>query len=119
MLNENALRALEIDMAEGLACCADDPEFYEEMLGEYAAEGPARAEELQRFYEAADWADYAIRAHSVKSTSRMIGADAFAERARILETAAKAGDAAAVRAAHDAFLRDYRALQRGIREALE
>ena len=39
MLNENALTALEIDCSEGLACCAGDPEFYEEMLGEYAAEG--------------------------------------------------------------------------------
>ena len=115
MLDEAALAKLGIDAGEGMAYCADDPEFYEEMLGEYVREGDERLAELEKFFEGGDWPNYAIRAHSAKNTSRMIGARALSERARELELAAKAGDAEQVAAAHGAFLADYAALIGGIR----
>ncbi len=102
-----ALQALGLHTDEGLACCADDPEFYEEMLAEYAAEAPARIAQLEEQFNAADWKNYGISAHSAKSTSRMIGALALSERAKELEFAAKADDAETIRGAHAPFLRDY------------
>ncbi len=118
MANLEALREYGVDTDEGLAYCADDPEFYEEMLGEFLSEGEGRLADLRTFFETHDWKSYAICAHSVKSTSRMIGAKALSERARELELAGKAEDAAAVECAHAAFLAEYAALLNRLRAAL-
>lgn len=115
MLDMAVLEALGIDASDGLAYCADDPEFYGEMLAEYVNEGEANRAQMQRFFEGQDWDDYRIRAHSVKNTSRMIGAAALSERAHALELAAKDRDAAAIHALHAAFLTDYIALVDAIR----
>ena len=105
-----ALQALGLHTDEGLACCADDPEFYEEMLAEYAAEAPARIAQLEAQFGAADWKNYGISAHSAKSTSRMIGALALSERAKELEFAAKTDDAETIRGTHTSFLQEYELL---------
>ena len=89
MFDSQALAALGVDAEAGLAYCAGDPEFYAEMLGEYAAEARVGLDELERFYAGQDWQRYGIRAHLIKSTSRMIGATAFSELARALEFAAR------------------------------
>lgn len=112
------LQDLGLHTEDGLAYCADDPEFYAEMLQEYAAESAEKAAELARFYAARDWPNYAIRAHSLKSTSRMIGAQALSDRARGLEAAAKAGDEAAVAADHAPFLAALAALTGRLKELL-
>ena len=49
MLNTDALTRLDIDAEEGLAYCADDPDFYEEMLLEYLNESAGRLAELEQF----------------------------------------------------------------------
>ena len=112
------LQALGLDTGEGLLYCAEDPEFYEEMLREYVAEARAGTEDLEAFFTARAWDRYAIRAHSVKSTSRMIGARDLSEQARGLEAAAKERDERAVTEAHGPFLEAYRALAAGIPEGL-
>ena len=118
MLDMNALEALGIDAAEGLAYCADDPEFYEEMLVEYVNESEGNLAGLQQFYDGQDWENYRITVHSVKNTSRMIGAAAVSDRALLLETAAKEKDTAAILAAHGSFLADYRNLAARLREMI-
>ena len=118
MANLEALREYGVDTDEGLAYCADDPAFYEEMLGEFLSEGEGRLADLRAFFEARNWKSYAVCAHSVKSTSRMIGAKTLSERARELELAGKAENAAAVEDAHAAFLAEYTALLDRLRAAL-
>lgn len=118
MADIQILRSGGIDINEGLACCADDAEFYEEMLAEYITESKTGEEELDRFYTQQDWVRYGIRAHSVKSTSRMIGATSFSEIAREMEFAAKEGRFDEIIARHDAFTGEYRRLADCIREAL-
>ena len=117
-MDMEGLRALGIDTDEGLAYCADDVEFYGEMLEEYVREGTEKPAGFRRAYEARDWNGYRILAHSVKSTSRIVGAKALAERAARLEAAARAGDAEAIDGAHEAFLADYAGLVEAIRLAL-
>ncbi len=119
MLNWDRLRACGIDTGAGMACCAEDGEFYAEMLGEFVRDAAAKLGELERFCAARDWDNYRIRAHSLKSTSRTIGATALSQRAKALEDAAKAGDADAVLAAHGAFLADLGALVGAVRAALD
>lgn len=99
-----------IDTGEGMAYCADDPEFYVEMLEEFVEESDWQTGELRRYYDQRDWKNYAIRAHSVKSTLRMIGAKALSEHARGLELAAKEANEGAITSAHDEFVREYSAL---------
>ncbi len=107
MLDTEALHRIGIDTEEGIAYCADDPEFYEDMLREYLQESDGRAADLQRFYASQDWSQYGLCAHTVKSTSKMIGAKAVSELAREMEFACRSRDAASVLAGHDRFLREY------------
>ena len=75
------LRSVGIDANEGLAYCADDEEFYEEMLDEYVHESRAKLEELNTAFGLRDWERYRISAHSLKSTSRMVGAKGISGKA--------------------------------------
>ena len=118
MLDLTALEALGLDTEEGLACCADDIEFYEDMLREYIRESETNQEQMQRFFEVRNWADYRIRAHSLKNTSRMIGASAVSEKAYGLELAAKAGDELSILTAHKPFLAEYSSLIDKLRETV-
>lgn len=119
MLDTEALHRLGIDTDEGIAYCADDAEFYEDMLREYLQESNGRAADLQRFYASQDWSQYGLCAHSVKSTSKMIGAKAVSELAREMEFACRNGDPASVLAGHDRFLREYTDLADGLRSAMQ
>ena len=98
------LRLIGIDADEGLAYCADDEEFYDEMLDEYVHESRAKLEELITAFELCDWDRYRISAHSLKSTSRLIGAKSISGKAYELELAAKEGDAGAIEALHSGFI---------------
>ncbi len=104
------LKELDIDTEEGLACCADDEEFYLEMIEEYVREGKERCEKLEACFAEEDWKNCSIHAHSLKSTSRMIGAAALSELARELEFASREGDAEKVRSLHGEMMRIYPAL---------
>ena len=107
MLERDALAQIGIDVDEGIACCAGDPEFFDEMVVEYLDESAERTAELARLYEVRDWSQYARCAHSIKSTSMMIGARSIAELARTMELAGKEGDEAAILAGHEGFLGQY------------
>ena len=55
MPDTKALHRIGIDTEEGIAYCADDAEFYEDMLREYLQESDDRAADLQRFYAPQRW----------------------------------------------------------------
>ena len=107
MLERDALAQIGIDVEEGIACCAGDPEFFDEMVVGYLDESAERTAELVRLYEDRNWSQYARCAHSIKSTSMMIGARSIAELARTMELAGKEGDEAAILAGHEDFLGRY------------
>ncbi len=119
MLDTEALHRIGIDTEEGIAYCADDPEFYEDMLREYLQESDGRAADLRRFYASQDWSQYGLCAHTVKSTSKMIGAKAVSELAREMELACRSRDAASVLTGHDRFLREYTDLADGLRSVMQ
>ena len=119
MLDTEALHRIGIDTEEGIAYCADDPEFYEDMLREYLQESDGIAADLRRFYASQDWSQYGLCAHTVKSTSKMIGAKAVSELAREMELACRSGDPASVLAGHDRFLREYTDLADGLRSVMQ
>ena len=83
------LEAGGISIEKGLHYCGGNWDLYIDLLHRFIHDAPNRRIEMQRFYEANDFKNYAILAHALKSTSGTIGADVLSELARELEMAAK------------------------------
>ena len=103
-----SLLAAGIDIPQGLAYCQHDTSLYRSVLGEYAGSAGEKAERLQQYFDAADWPNYAILVHAVKSTSGTIGAARLSETAARLEQAAKQADAETIRQEHAGLIDLYR-----------
>lgn len=99
-----------VNVELGLDYCGGEDAFYREMLQLFSAQGEQKQAELTSLYESANWADYAIKAHALKSTSLTIGAETLSAQAKELELAGKRGDADYIRAHHDALLCAYKDL---------
>ena len=98
----------------GLDYCAGDESFYREMLRMFCAQGADKRAEIVSLYESANWTDYAVKVHALKSTSLTIGAEALSAQAKELELAGKRGDAGFIQAHHAALLRAHEELCRRI-----
>ncbi|MCR5088254.1 MAG: response regulator, partial [Oscillospiraceae bacterium] len=99
-----SLRPVGVEPEKGLRFCQGDEKFYDSILLEYAQNSREKLKETERLYQVEDWENYTILAHSLKSTSRMIGADALADMAAELETAAGNAEAEVIRSEHSRFL---------------
>lgn len=93
-----------VNVEMGLDYCAGDEDFYREMLRLFSAQGAEKRAEIAALYESANWTDYAIKVHALKSTSLTIGAEALSAQAKELELAGKRGDADFIREHHRALL---------------
>ena len=96
-----------IDKKTGLLYCGQDESFYEQVLSEYFIESKEKKASIDRCYNEKNWEEYGILVHSLKSTSKMIGALGLSEIALRLEKAAKSGDTDAVERAHENMKKAY------------
>ena len=71
---------------------------------------------LQGFYEVKDWKNYQILIHSIKGSSKSIGAEKLSYNALMLENAAKTQDYDYILAQHTTFMEDYQEMLSNIRE---
>jgi len=101
------LLASGVDIRTGLHYCQDNEALYREILCEYAVSHEEKAESLQDNLEAGSWKDYGVFVHSLKSTSKMIGATQLYEQAARLEAAAGSEDIETIRAEHDSMMSRY------------
>ncbi|MBO4900868.1 MAG: response regulator [Lachnospiraceae bacterium] len=115
----SALAERGVDTDSGVKYCNGDREFYKQVLAEYASKREEKIRALSELFESGDWQQYAIRIHAIKSTSRMIGADALSEIARRLEQAAKAGDEYVIKQKHPALMPQYFGLMDTIAQILD
>ena len=99
-----------INNENGMVYCADDEEIYAEVLDAYVDQGAEYLEKFPMYKEAENFAEYAIVAHSIKSTSLTIGADELSALAKTHEFAGKASDMAAIEATYDKLVTDYKAV---------
>lgn len=106
------LKKAGVDTEIGLNYCGGEENFYREMLRLFASLGVEKQAELVSLYESANWADYAVKVHALKSTALTIGAEALSAQAKDLEMAGKRGDADFIRAHHLPLLRAYETLCR-------
>lgn len=101
------LTAFGVDTTVGLKYCRNDEQFYESLLAEYAKSHDIKKAAMEEAYNAENWAEYAIHAHAIKSTSKMIGATELSELAKTLEEAGKAGRGRVIIDSYDRFTADY------------
>ena len=99
-----SLRRVGIAPEVGLQYCKNDAALYGFLLRDYAGNADEKAREIEGFYAAGDWKNYAILVHSLKSSSRMIGATALSEMAAKQEAAADEGREAEIAAGHGVML---------------
>lgn len=110
-----SLGAAGIDTQTGLRYCQNDEALYETLLNEYAQGADEKSRGLQEYYDARDWKNYAVLVHSLKSSSRMIGAVSLSEMAAKLETAADEGQEETIRLCHEGMMERYVSLTEAIR----
>lgn len=101
------LAQIGVNIQLGLDYCCGEDDFYIEMLHMFYSQAPEKKAEIISLYEAANWKDYAIKVHALKSTSLTIGAERLAEQAKMLEQAGKSGNTEYIRHSHWALLRIY------------
>jgi CheY-like chemotaxis protein len=109
------LREAGIDPEIGLRYCQMDDDFYRTLLAEYACGAEQKLNGLRRSYDAQEWKNYATVSHSIKSTSRMIGASALADLAERLEKAADAEDLPALKENHIRLTTQFESVAAAIR----
>ncbi len=112
------LRHVGINPDIGLQYCQNDMVLYRSLLQEYVSAAAEKAGVLRRCYDAHDWKNYSIEVHSLKSSSRMIGAMSIARVAARLEAAADEGRSSEIDADYEAMLAQYDAAVEAIRAAL-
>ncbi|MEE3351637.1 MAG: ATP-binding protein [Saccharofermentanaceae bacterium] len=112
------LRASGIEPKTGLSFCQNDESFYREILLEYANGRKEKAERLTKSFEEENWHDYAIDVHSLKSTSKTIGATDLAEIAAKLEKNASQENPDVSREAHDEMMKEYDSVTNAILSAI-
>ena len=97
-----------IDMATALTYCGGDLNDYIDLVRVYLSTSGKNYNDIVDYHDRKDWKNYAILVHSLKSTSKTIGASKLAELAFTEETAAKAEDEAVIEANHEKLLAEYK-----------
>ena len=88
------------------------------MLLDYADKRDSKLQEIEGYYENKDYKNYEIRVHSIKSTSKLLGAFDLSEKAKFLEEAAKNQDESAIEDNHSILVIQYTKLMDTISELL-
>ncbi|MGN0620506.1 MAG: ATP-binding protein [Porcipelethomonas sp.] len=96
----------QIDLALGLKYCADNEEFYIEILRNYISNN--RCNTLENAYRTNDFDEYCLNIHSLKSTSLTLGLTELSEMAERSEKALKSGDPDFARQNHTPLMNMYK-----------
>ncbi len=108
-----------INVRAGVNYCRGDEAFYLELLAKFAQEAEKKQREMKRFLEEEDCDNYRICVHALKSTSKMIGAEAFSEMAKRAENAAKNHDIDYIRSHYEEISGVYMNIVRCIGQELK
>ena len=99
----------EIDEAAGKKNCGSE-EGYQSVLSVFHQTAAVKADEIEKFFREGNIGEYTIRVHALKSSARIIGANALSALARDLEDAGKREDVAYIKDNTEKLLEMYRAL---------
>ena len=120
--NKEELSRLEqkgFHIIAGMRYCHGDSGFYEEMLVRFFRDAERKAADIEASFHNEDIANYQVLVHSLKSSSKMIGADGLSEMAKAAEEAAKTRNLACVRGNHRTLMEKYRETARYISDVFK
>ena len=103
----SVLRSGGIDPEAGLKYSQNDKSFYKMLLEEYKRSAGEKKDSIIRYYEEKDWKNYCVLVHGLKSSSRLIGADALADAAAAMEQAAHDEDENAINKGHSDMIAQF------------
>ncbi len=115
---EKILADVGVNVEDALALYGGEMEFYKEMLLLFAESGPSKREEVENVYQKADWKQYTILVHAVKSNAGTIGARKLASMAKALERAGKEDKITFIREQHSAMMEQYQATIEAVERAM-
>ena len=92
--------------------------LYKEILSAYATEETVKSQNLQNSFNDKNYDDYGVYVHSLKSTSKTIGAMKLFEISLESEMAAKQNDVKTVEKNHEKIMKMYSDLVTVIRDVL-
>jgi len=104
------LTDLGIDPETGLRYCQGDEVLYQSVLTDFLQAARQKMHDLCLYYCSGDWKNYGIQIHSLKSSSKMIGANELSEMAAMLEEASGHEDMQTLRLVHPKMMETYRVL---------
>ena len=88
----------------GMKYCRGNPEMYRSLLSIYAAQAQEYIKRLETDISSRNMEDYAIAAHSIKSSSKNIGAEKLSNLAKLQEVFAKQNNPTEVLSVHGLFV---------------
>lgn len=106
--SDTSWKDVHIDHEKGLTYCGGSEDFLKEIISMYAADD--KRAEIQKAYDEKDWDGYRILIHTVKSTSRTIGAMELGDEAQELENAVKELDVDMICKMHESVMASYSAV---------
>lgn len=104
-----------IDMEVAKHFLGNDAVLFRQLLNDYYCSGQIKKEVVWQAYEKRDFDSYALETHSLKSSSKYIGAMVLAEEALELELAARRKDEDTIVQKHPQFYRDWLSLLESLR----
>ena len=114
----SALRTAGIDPATGLGYCQNNEELYRSLLQEYVKSAEEKTESIRKYFDERDWKNYAVLVHSLKSSSKMIGAGMLSGIAAGMEKAADEERAPEIISGTESMLEQYSELVSAVRSFL-
>ena len=114
---DEMLTALKgVNVEAGIRNCGGSKSVYIRILQTFSSSNLAPG--LENYFEAGDWENYEVIAHSIKGACRNIGAEELADKAYKLELAGKEKDNRYIQKNHEEFVTDYKELISIITKAL-
>lgn len=107
----------ELNVNAALQYCCGSAELLNDLLHDFTEND--HFSDLKATFEEKRWEDYRRHAHSLKSTSLMIGLTGLSERARASELALKGGCTEFAELNHDSLIEEYSALLGKIKDYLK
>lgn len=115
---EEILRIGDLDVEKGILYCGGR-EAYFGILKQHCLKGMSNIEKIESLYQRADWKNYVIEVHAVKSMMLGIGADTLSGLAKQLEFAGKADNIAFIKEQHHEMIAEYKRVLAEIADVLK
>ena len=104
----SALDKAGINASTGLAYCQNNDALYHSLLEEYVQSYEEKEKNIQNYYDNKDWKNYSNVVHSIKSSSKMIGAVDLSDLAAELEKASDEERVSDISADHEKMMKLYK-----------